>query len=204
MSKQVKDSVRTPRAKTGTRGEYKRRGSLSRTRKTECRYGSECEDLKSPSGCNFWHSPEEVEATRHYRPCAHGMDCDYITENDDSCPYNHGDFQRGSKLPEPSAKVEEVTDAVVSSAGPKKTNKKNKGVKKPSPASASDLVASPVAASSSASASASCVAEVQREIIKLDLKLELLQAQMEYFKTQMEEIRNSRDALFARINNPGD
>ena len=205
MSKQVKDSERTSRPKTGSKGEQKRRRSLPRsrsvTRKIDCRDGSECKDLKTPGGCNFRHSQEDVDATRRYRPCIHGMDCSYVTENDDECPYNHGGLQRGTVLPEPSATVEEVEedpDVVVSSAGPKKAKRKTNSVRS---APASTSVASPVAASSSASASASCVSEVQREIIKLDLRLELLETQMEYFKTQMEEMRNSRDELVGKINN---
>ncbi len=204
MSKQFKDSERTSRPKTGSSGDQKRRRSIPRslsvTRKIDCRNGTECADLRTSGNCKFRHSPEDVDATRCYRPCAYGMDCVYITENDDSCPYNHGDEQRpsSSTSPEPEcAKVEEVTDAVVSSAGPKKAKRKTNSVRS---APASTSVASPVAASSSASASASCVSEVQREIIKLDLRLELLETQMEYFKTQMEEIRNLRNALFEKTN----
>jgi hypothetical protein len=208
MSKQVKkDSERTSRAKTASKGEQKRRGSHSRsrsvTRKIDCRNGSECEDLRTNLGCNFRHSQEDVDKTRRYRACIHGLNCSYITENDDDCPYNHGDFQRSPALalPEPEgAKVEEVLDVVVSPAGPKKTKRKNNGVNRSALAPAP--VASPVAAaSSSASSSASCITEVRTEIIKLDLKLELLESHIEYLKTQVEEIRNSRNALFEKINN---
>ncbi len=205
MSKQVKkESERTPRAKTASKGEQKRRGSRSRsaTRKVDCTRGPECEHLRQPGGCLFNHPKEDVDRTKRYRACMYGMRCSYITELTDDCEYNHGDFQRSSVSAEhEGAKVEEVLDVETSCVVPKKTNTKSKNINRSDSSSAPAPAPAATPAAGSSSASAQSTAEIRKEFAKIEIQIDFLQSQMKFLQSQMEDLLSSRQALTNKINN---
>ncbi len=159
--------------------------------------------MRSLGGCYFGHSKEDVERTKRFRACAHGLLCSYITDNVDDCEFNHGNYQRSS-APVPAepglAKVEEVCVVVAPSVGTKKTNKKNNNVNRSAPAPAP--AATPVAAvSSSASASAQSIAEIQKDFAKIDSQVEFLLTQMKFMQMQVDNLLTLRQELVGKIHN---